>query len=251
MIDSDYFYNPIKRDIAIVQGDTCSFGFQIQGLGGQRPSAINFSCKEKVEDEDSLFRVALTNNIDERSYDSERDILTYGVRIPPALTHNIPLGRYFYDLQAVVNGDVITLMKGRLSIDYQITRDTSPEPTPIEDGDNIYYPRTITDPTLQKKYTEKYVSDIAESVNELLGSSITGMMEPYKISELKTAIDGASADVVAASNAIKAISDITTDTILDDLATVISSLIWQGTQEEYDAITNINPHTLYIIVEEE
>lgn len=41
-IEAGYFFNPIKRDIAIVQGDTCSFGFQLQGLQGQRPTSITY-----------------------------------------------------------------------------------------------------------------------------------------------------------------------------------------------------------------
>ena len=197
----------------MIQGDTCSFGFQLQGLGGQRPSSIFLSCKEKVEDTDTLFKISLNNNIDERSYDSERDILTYGVRIPPQATHNLPLGRYFYDLQAVVNGDIITLMIGRLSLEYQVTRDYTPDPPPIEDGDSVIYPTTITDPTLQKRYTEDYVNSIAEGIN-----SVTGESDSFTISQMATAIE---------------------------------SLIWEGTQEEYDSLTNINPTTLYIIIEEE
>ena len=213
LIDSGYFYNPIKRDIAMIQGDTCSFGFQLQGLGGQRPSSIYLSCKEKVEDEEALFRVSLNNNIDERSYDSDRDILTYGVRIPPQATRNIPLGRYFYDLQVVVNGDIITLMVGRLSLEYQVTRDYAPEPPPIEDGDFVVYPTTITHPTLQKRYTEDYVNNIAQGIN-----SVSGASDNFTISQMANAIE---------------------------------SLIWEGTQEEYDALTNINPTTLYIIIEED
>ena len=45
-----YFYNAIRQDIAIVEGDTCSFGFQIQGLEGQDPSSIKLTAKKSIED---------------------------------------------------------------------------------------------------------------------------------------------------------------------------------------------------------
>lgn len=118
---ADIFYNPIDRDIAMIQGDTLSFGFQIQGLGSTPPTSIDFTCKNTPEDTEALFAVSLEDYITLRSYDSEEDVYTYGVRIPPSMTEDIDLGRYFYDLQLAANDDVITLMRGRLTIDYQIT----------------------------------------------------------------------------------------------------------------------------------
>lgn len=166
---SDYFYNAIKRDLFMVQGDTMSFGFQIQGLQGERPSAIYFSCKEKIEDDEALFRVSLSDSIDFRSYDSDKDILTYGVRIPPQFTHNLPLGRYFYDLQFQVNGDIITLMVGRLTLEYQVTKEYAPTPPPIvyENGDDDKYPEADIPLSLKKIYTTAYISDIASKMRTL------------------------------------------------------------------------------------
>ena len=117
-----YFFNPIKRDIAMIRNDTLSFGFQIQGLGDQDPDEIIFTCKETPEDDEALFSVSFADNITEDSYDPETDIRTYIVRIPPVLTEDLELGRYFYDLQLYTNDDIITLMRGRLTIDYEITR---------------------------------------------------------------------------------------------------------------------------------
>ena len=117
---ADTFNNSIKRDISMVRGDTLSFGFQIQGLEGARPDEIYFSCKENLEDETYIFSVSLEGGISERSYDSETDTLTYGVRVAPELTANVDLGKYFYDLQLVINNDVLTLMKGKLSIEWEV-----------------------------------------------------------------------------------------------------------------------------------
>lgn len=282
MIDSGYFFNPIRRDIDMAQGDTCSFGFQLQGLGGKRPEGIYLSCKETVEDDEALFRVSNNDNIDLRSYDEDKDILTYGVRIPPSYTHNLPLGRYFYDLQVQVNGDIITLMKGRLTLEYQITREYTPEPPPIiyEDGDGDKYPQADIPASLKKIYTTLIISNIAakmrtidnplptatytteEMVEEL--DSIQGKIEDIKteaitiadwgyiptLSETRYLINSFGSSFDDIKTAIYNLSGVYEDNYTQ-LADAISSLIWEGTQEEYDALTTINPNTLYIIVEDE
>lgn len=120
----DYFYNVLKKDITMVKGDTMSFGFQLQGLDGSTPSDIIFSCKNNPEDENSVFTCSLSDEdgvwID--SEDTVHDILTYGVRVAPEKTEDVNTGRYFYDLQISVNDDIFTLMKGRLLLEYDVTR---------------------------------------------------------------------------------------------------------------------------------
>ena len=118
---ADDFNNAIKRDISMVKGDTLSFGFQIQGLGEQRPDEIHFTCKQDLEDEDYIFERTLDNGVSFRGYDQETDTLTYGVRVPPEATEDLQDGIYYYDLQLDINGDILTLMKGRLSIEWQTT----------------------------------------------------------------------------------------------------------------------------------
>jgi hypothetical protein len=117
---ADTFNNSIKRDISMVRGDTLSFGFQITGLEGERPDAIYFSCKENLEDDSYIFSISTADGISERSYDAETDTLTYGVRVAPQLTENIEFGKYFYDLQLDINDDVLTLMKGKLNIEWEV-----------------------------------------------------------------------------------------------------------------------------------
>ena len=117
---ADTFNNAIKRDISMVRGDTLSFGFQVTGLAGAEPDAIYFSCKENLEDDTYIFSISLDNGIVKRSYDQTTDTLTYGVRVAPELTENVDLGKYFYDLQMDINDDVLTLMKGKLSIEWEV-----------------------------------------------------------------------------------------------------------------------------------
>ena len=120
----DYFYNVLKKDITMVRGDTMAFGFQLEGLDGSTPDDIVFSCNNNPENENTIFTCSLSDEdgvwID--SEDTEHDILTYGVRVAPAKTKDLDTGRYFYDLQISVNNDTFTLMKGRLLLEYDVTR---------------------------------------------------------------------------------------------------------------------------------
>lgn len=122
MMALDYFYNVLKKDITMVKGDTMTFGFQIQGLAGSAPSSITFSCKEDPEDDTAIFTSSLSGGIWLDEEDEETDTLTYGVRVAPYKTKDLDTGRYFYDLQIAVNSDVFTLMKGRLQLEYDVTR---------------------------------------------------------------------------------------------------------------------------------
>lgn len=117
---ADAFNNSIKRDISMVRGDTLSFGFQITGLEGAEPDEVYFSCKEHLEDETYIFSIHLGAGIEKRSYDAETDTLTYGVRVAPSLTEDVDFGKYFYDLQIDINDDILTLMKGKLSIEWEV-----------------------------------------------------------------------------------------------------------------------------------
>jgi len=117
---ADSFNNSILMDLSMVKGDTLSFGFQLQGLGGTRPDSIYFACKDQLESEDYIFNKILNDGVSLKDYDETTDILTYIVRVAPSDTENIDCGRYFYDLSVNVNNDVLTLMKGRLLIDWEV-----------------------------------------------------------------------------------------------------------------------------------
>lgn len=191
-----YFYNAIRQDITIVKGDTCSFAFQVQGLGDDtRPSDIVLTCKAKIEDENALFTCSLGAEIDLRSYDPASDVLTYVVRIPPSATGGLNLGRYFYDLVIYVNNDTLTLLKGRVTIDYPV-RGVSAVPA-YEDGDSIDYPLIGIPEGTRKVYTEQTISNIAEKINAIIGSS-----EGLTTAEMVTALEDIQDDITSLSTAI-------------------------------------------------
>ena len=180
---ADYFYNAIRRDIVMIKNDTLSYGFQVQGLEGQIPSNIVFTCKDTPESNRVLFSVSLSDHITERAYDPETDTRTYAIRIPPEYTDNVEVGRYFYDLQLTVNLDIFTLMKGRLTVEYQITGG-SVEPTPAyENGDNFKYPLIGIPEGTIKLYTEQWISDIGSAINDANGNNLT-----YNTREMSDAI---------------------------------------------------------------
>lgn len=117
----DFFTNVLKRDINIVKGDSLSFGFTLTGLEGATVTAVSFSCKETPDSGEDLFTANLDNGGTWKD-SATASGATYGVRIAPEYTDNLPAGRYFYDLEVRINEDVFTFMKGRLNIEYDVTR---------------------------------------------------------------------------------------------------------------------------------
>lgn len=198
MYNTGYFFNAIRRDISMIRGDTMSFSFQLKGLGGQRPEDIKFTCKETIEDEEPLFTCVLNESITEISYDPEKDLLTYRVRVRPYQTAELDLGRFFYDLELKVNGDIITLMTGRFSLEPEITTGTTPPPDPpVPDGDDIEYPQEDIPVGFLRKYTEQYISDIATAIKAVNGSE-----DDYTTQEMSGAISDIGETIAALNERI-------------------------------------------------
>lgn len=224
---SDYFYNPIKRDLAMIKSDTMSFGFEVKGLGGQEPDAIQFTCKEKLEDDFYLFAVNLNNTIDLRSYDEESDTYTYGVRIPPEDTAGLDAGRYFYDLELKVNNDIITLMIGRLTIEDQVTSDNITPPPYYEDGDNIAYPVSVS-LTSKKAFTERFISNIARLLQVIYVTS-----DHFTTAQMADKVVDINDQILAIGDALDAITGSQSAVPLEDIASTINTI-----KSEIDGISD-------------
>lgn len=116
--------NYYKNDIRNVRGDTFSHSIVVQGLE-QDLEGVYFTCRDSLNDDSNvLFQKSLNNGITYLYYDEEKDERTYVVRVAPSDTNDIQAGTYFYDEQVIVNGDVVTIMKGRFIIEQDATRDT-------------------------------------------------------------------------------------------------------------------------------
>lgn len=124
MINKQAYLNAIYQDIEIVKGDTLSFNFQLQGLGGSTP-VFTLTVKEHYDDNTSVIQVTSTDPAPKPfrqiDYDADTDTTTFVCRIKNELTDDLELMRYYYDLHMTVNGDSITLMRGRFTALYEVS----------------------------------------------------------------------------------------------------------------------------------
>lgn len=104
-------------NMTMTRGDTLAFAVEIEGLEGQDLETAKFSCKTDPDDENYVFQKSLESGISKVSAGK------YRVRVAPADTENADLGKYFYDLQIGLNGDIFTIMKGKLELTWEATKE--------------------------------------------------------------------------------------------------------------------------------
>lgn len=100
----------------LTRGDTICFNIKGRGIN-QNLSNAYFSVKNSKDSYEYIFQEKLNNGI------KEIELGHYQVRIAPNTTQNLELGTYFYDVQLEFGEDIITAMKGRFELTYDITRD--------------------------------------------------------------------------------------------------------------------------------
>lgn len=105
-----------NTDFVMVRGDTLAFGVEIEGLD-QSLDTCYFSCKTDPNDTEYVFQKSLEDGI------TVVEQGKYRVRVAPEDTENVAPAKYFYDLQIGINGDIYTVLKGKLDITYDITRE--------------------------------------------------------------------------------------------------------------------------------
>lgn len=120
MLNKQDYNNAIYQDIDMVRGDTLAFNFIVKGLNGAEPT-IAFTCRDHYDGE-LLFNCVSGYGIEQVDYDEEQDAATFAVWVDPNKTKYLDLARYYYDLELSVNSDVITLMRGRLTLLYDVTK---------------------------------------------------------------------------------------------------------------------------------
>lgn len=104
-----------KYNLDMVRGDTLAFGFEVDGITDV--DTAYFSVKNTATDAAYIFQKSLNNGI-EKVEDGK-----YSVRVAPSDTHDLEVGSYYYDLQIGVNGDIFTVLNGKLNIEADITRE--------------------------------------------------------------------------------------------------------------------------------
>lgn len=104
-----------ELDIPMVRGNTLAFGMNFYDLNQDLGYA--YFTVRKGEEGDLLFQKSIGNGITKVSDG------IYRVRVAPSDTENLELGRYFYDLEIGLNGDVFTLIRGYLELKADGTRE--------------------------------------------------------------------------------------------------------------------------------
>lgn len=122
MVNKQDFINAVNYNIEMVRGDTLAFNFQLQGLGSRTEyELLTFilAVSEHYDDE-AIIEITNEDGIALVSYDEVKDTALYTVYIAPNMTKTLDLARYYYDLQLKTESDVITLMRGRLTLLYDV-----------------------------------------------------------------------------------------------------------------------------------
>ena len=120
MLNKQDFLNTIYQDIDIVRGDSLTFNFELNGLQGETPD-FTFTCKDHYNGT-VVFTATNNSGISLENYNATSDTATFSVWIDPNKTKNLELTRYYYDLEMRLDDDVITLMRGRFTLLYDVTR---------------------------------------------------------------------------------------------------------------------------------
>lgn len=105
-------------NLEMTKGDTFSFGVKIYELG-QPLEVAEFICKSNFLDLTPKFTKSLNQGITIADSDAQGNY-TYRVRIAPDDTGALEIGKYYYAMNIEVNSDVFTILKGVLTLDYNV-----------------------------------------------------------------------------------------------------------------------------------
>lgn len=106
----------LAKDFQMIRGDTLSFDVVMSGIDTSSVESLYLSAKRNRSDTEYVFQKSLSDGI----------TLTegrYRIRVAPEDTENIDPGRYPYDLEVTISGDVYTLMQGKINVQEDVTRE--------------------------------------------------------------------------------------------------------------------------------
>ena len=164
-----------RQDFDHTRGDTLPIVFTLdQALDlADEGTKITFSVKVKETDNNYVFQVdktAVTALADEEAY-------SYLMKVPAGNTVDLPLGRYYYDLELQANSEVYTLVKGFMDLTFDITRPPIVLPSfvyPDVNGDGII---TNVDATLVLRAYNNISMGEPSGLNGVY-ASVTGATAP-------------------------------------------------------------------------
>lgn len=122
MVNKQDFINAVNQNIDMVRGDNLAFNFQLSGLGSRSAYdalQVTFAVAEHYDDT-NIIECTKGNGVSLDDYDAEKDTATFTVFVAPNKTKTMDLNRYYYDLQIKDSSNVVTLMRGRLTLVYDV-----------------------------------------------------------------------------------------------------------------------------------
>ncbi len=122
MVNKQDYMNAINQNIEMVRGDTLAFNFMIKGLTHEQAAEfeVTFAVAEHYDDAEVII-LTKGNGIALESYNDRTGVALFSVTMRPDLTKTLDLGRYFYDLQIKDSTNVVTLMRGFLTLVYDVS----------------------------------------------------------------------------------------------------------------------------------
>lgn len=111
------------HDMQWMRGDTTRIGVSIKGLSGE-PDELTFSAKHYKSDAEYIIRKTLGSGIEPETAETG---LRYVITIEAADTEELMASSYCYDLEAIINGDTITLLTGKITLTADVTRHNGEE----------------------------------------------------------------------------------------------------------------------------
>lgn len=122
MVNKQDYLNAITQNIDMVRGDTLAFNFQLSGLGS-REAYEELNVRFAVaEDYNAAPEIEATTGDGIELLDYTGDVATFGVCLSPYMTEDMTPARYVYDLQINDETNVVTLMRGVLTLLYEVAR---------------------------------------------------------------------------------------------------------------------------------
>ena len=120
MVNKQSFLNAVYQNIEMVRGDSMTFNFTLRGLGSQADyEAFNYSFAVG-DGENTYINLTYGDGIDLAEYNAEKDIATFIVSLAPSDTKTLDVARYKYELQASSSDTVLTLMRGYLTLLWEV-----------------------------------------------------------------------------------------------------------------------------------
>lgn len=106
----------VVKDLKMVKGDTFSFELFLPGDMFENVTGVFFTMKRKGSDAVNIFQEKIGDGVEYVTTG------TWRIRVAPEDTNKVPAGTYEYDLSICSDGDVYTILIGKMILIQDVTR---------------------------------------------------------------------------------------------------------------------------------